>query len=316
LALASILVGLIVASTIGFSGAAIASGQPAANHARKPSAKERARIKRQLSRQLRQNPTVVFRRSFMKKADLVEFRLPLTVRLRNADGQGGYEPPDDQLEIDWDDAAFLWPLGDGMPAASQTVPLSGSFTMESIYSGGDFSGSGELGANEVVIGGGVKMSSDPFTISEFTMSCPNGPQLVTDPNAQVVITSAGARYGVMNPFSQEIRGTISLRMTFAAERRPDCGSAPVATDTVDNSAALPMPVRFDGKMTISPSITADGKIRFGKITVDDSVTAQLTTFAFVRSCTDPAGTCTPGLFPARLKFKKLTAEILLGDVFP
>jgi hypothetical protein len=321
--LASVLAiaGALVAAAVLSGGAGTALAKPAASAKVKHglSKRERARIRRELKRQLRRHPGIAFSKAFMKKAALVEFRLPLTVRLRNSDGSGGYQPGDDLLEIDWDDAAFAWPLegSNGIPAAPQIVPIQGNFTMESVYGNGDMSGSGELGANEVILGGGVDMTSDPFTISDFFGApCANGPQLATLAGTPVAITSAGARFGVMNPFSQEIRGTLSLRMTFRAQRKPDCDTAAAPTDQVDNSIALPMPVRFSGKMSISPSITADGKMRFGKITIDDAVEPQLTTFAFVRSCTDPAGTCTPGSFPARLKFKKLTAEVLLGDLFP
>jgi hypothetical protein len=121
----------------------------------------------------------------------------------------------------------------------------------------------------------------------------------------------------MNLFSQEVRGTLSLRMTFAASRTDTCGATPGLTEIVDNSSAPPIPVRFSGKFTISPAITPDGKLRFGKITIDDSVTPQLSTFGFVRSCTQqPAGInpCAPQQFPARFKLKRLTADVLLGDV--
>ena len=320
LALTPIAIGLLSAAVFASGAAALPrSKSPAANTKQKHhrlTATERSRIRKQLASRLKRNPTVALSRAFMKQAAAVEFRLPLTARLRNSDGQGGYLPADDQLEIDWDDSAFVWPLDPGIPPAPQTVLLSGGFTMESVYNGGDTTGYGELGANEVVLGGAIDMTSDPFTISDFFGGCPDGPQLTTAPDAQVAISSAGPRYGVMNPFSQAIRGTLNLRMSFAAARRPDCASAAFATDSVDNSAALPMPLRFNGKLSVSPGITADGKLRFGKITIDDSVTPQLTTFAFVRSCTGPLGNCDPKSFPARLKLKKLTAEVLLGDVFP
>ena len=91
---------------------------------------------------------------------------------------------------------------------------------------------------------------------------------------------------------------------------------PETTPVVDNGSAPPMPVRFNGHFTISPSITPDGKMRFGKISLDDAVSPQLSTFAFVRACTEVPAPCNPQPFPARLKLKKLTAEVLLGDIFP
>jgi hypothetical protein len=291
---------------------------PATSSAAQPkqqelSAAQKAQIRKQLKREVRTNPAVVMKRSFLRKAAASEFRLPFSVRLRRSDGSGGYEPSDDQLDIAWDDSANPWPLGDGAPPAAQDVFLSGGFTLEAVFGGGDTTGYGEPGATETIVGRGVSMTSEPFVISNFSLPCLGGPQLAADP---AVITSAGSRFGVMNLFSREIRGTLPLRMTFKAQRALSCGDTPFLTDPVDNTNAPPMPVRFDGKVSVSPAITPDGKLRFGKITIDDSVTPQLSTFAYVRTCTQAPPNCTPQQFPARLKFKKVTAELLLGDVLP
>jgi hypothetical protein len=250
----------------------------------------------------------------MRQASIVDFRLPLTVRLSRSNGLGGYEPSDDTLEITWDDSVVPWPLAGGAPAAVQTTSLSGRFTMEAGF-GGDASGYGELGALETVQGRGLSMTATPFTISQFFTNCIAGPQLVTAPAQPVVISSAGFRFGLLNLFSRRVRGSLALRMTFPAAVTPTCGGIPAATPTVDNTTAPSMPLRYDGTFRMSPSITADGKIRFGRITVDDAVTPQTSTFAYVRSCTGTA-TCDPKQFPARLKLKTLTAEVLLGDLGP
>jgi hypothetical protein len=239
----------------------------------------------------------------------------MSIRLSRSNGVGGYEPSDDQLEITWDDSAFTWPLPSGAIAVPQTATLSGGFTMEAVFNGGETSGYGELGAMETILGGGIKMNASPFTISEFATPCGSGPQLTTNPAAQVQLTSAGPRWGVMNLFSQTFSGTLSLRMTFAGSVAASCGATPTLTPTVDNSSAPPDPVRVQGSFTLSPAITPDGKVRFGRITIDDSATPQLSTFGFVRSCTGTV-TCDPQQFPARLKVKTLTAEVLLGDVLP
>jgi hypothetical protein len=120
---------------------------------------------------------------------------------------------------------------------------------------------------------------------------------------------------LLNFFSQAVRGTLAVRMTFASAATPACGGTPAAPLPVDNTGAPPIPMRFDGAFKMSPSITADGKIRFGRITVDDSVTPQLSNFAYIRSCTGTV-TCDPQQFPARVKVKKLTAEVLLGAIGP
>jgi hypothetical protein len=259
------------------------------------------------------------RKRFLRQAQASEFRLPFSVRLQKPDGLGGWETPDDQLEISWDDAAVDWPLGPiGGPAAAQTVSLSGGFTMESIFSG-DTTGYGELGATETILGTSIKLSADPFVISEFASACPDGPQLETNPGARVQISSAGSRYGVLNLFSGAVRGTLSLRLTFSSLRADDCGGLTGITDTVDNTSALPIPVRFTGKFRINPAITRDGKLRFGSLTIDDAAMPQASTFGLVRSCTlQPTGVspCSPQQFPARFKLKKVTADVLLGDVQP
>ena len=291
--------------------AASKSTQAATSHT-KLSKKARAKLRRQLSAEVRKHPTRVFSKSFVKKADLVNFKLPLTVRIDSLDGQGGVLPSDDQLEVSYDDSVTPWPLAGGTMPAAQTTFLNGEFTMEASF-GDDASGYGELGALETFNGNAIDMTADPFSISEFDPTCGSGPQLTADPAHKIVVTSAGPRYGLMNLFSQEFRGSLSLRMTFASQTQDTCGGTLALTPTVDNSTAPPMPVSMTGKFYVSPALTADGQMRFGKIVVDDSVTPQRSTFAYVRSCTNTLA-CDPMLFPARLKIKKLTADVLLGDI--
>jgi hypothetical protein len=118
----------------------------------------------------------------------------------------------------------------------------------------------------------------------------------------------------MNLFSGDFRGSLSLRMAFAGQRYSGCGGTVAPTDAVDNSAAIPMPLRFDGNVRISPALTNDGKMRLGILEVDDTVTPQLSTFAYVRACSG-ASPCNAMQFPARIKLKRLRAEVLLGDTF-
>lgn len=281
--------------------------------AKSKKAKERARIRRALTRELKRNPAAILQKSFLRKAALVDYRVPFTVRLGRSDGHGGFEASDDQLQVTWDDSANPWPTLSpaGQPGGVQLTNLSGQFTMEALWDG-DSTGYGEPGAVETVVGNGIAMNATPFSISDFDPLC-GTPQIATDPGGTIPIVSSGFRYGVLNPFADTIRGTLSLRMTnFASQVYPSCGGSPAISPAVVNTAAPPMPVRFSGEFDTSPAITADGKIRFGKITIDDSVTPQASTFAYVRACTD-AVTCNAQMFPARLKLKKLTAEVLLGD---
>jgi hypothetical protein len=310
---------MLLFAAVGFASLrpSAAAAEPHAATSKKgqaPNAQRRARVRRTLTRRLRRNPGLVLNRSFMHEASLVDFQLPLTVRLGRSNGQGGYEASDDVLEIGWDDSVVPWPLAGGAPGATQTTLLSGRFTMQASF-GGDASGYGQLGAMETVQGAGLSMTATPFTISDFFPTCMTGPQLAIAPAQPVAISSGGFRFGLLNLFSQTIQGTLALRMTFPAEATPACGGTPAATPVVDNTTAPAMPLRYDGTFRMSPSITADGKIRFGRITVDDAVTPQISTFAYVRSCTGTVA-CDAQQFPARLKLKKLTAEVLLGDLGP
>jgi hypothetical protein len=161
---------------------------------------------------------------------------------------------------------------------------------------------------------GLALTGTPITISEFASPCPT-PQVFVPSDAPVPISSVTPRFGLVNYYTNQLRGSLALRMTFTTQTALTCGATPGDALTVDNSAATPMPVYYNGEFRMSPGITADGHVRFGVLTVDDSATPQTSSFAYVRACTGQT-TCDPVRFPARLKFKKLTAEVLLGDSVP
>src|SRR3954463_405553 len=52
--------------------------------AKKLSAKQRVAISKQLRKQVKKNPGVVNKKSFIKRASLVNFKLPVTIRLRDS----------------------------------------------------------------------------------------------------------------------------------------------------------------------------------------------------------------------------------------
>ncbi len=60
-----------------------AAGKHQASSARKAAARK-AVVRRQLRRELRRSPAALRRRSFLRRAALVNFQLPVTIRLRNA----------------------------------------------------------------------------------------------------------------------------------------------------------------------------------------------------------------------------------------
>src|SRR3978361_1149187 len=56
--------------------------------AKKLSAKQRAAVRAQLRKEIKKNPKAISRKSFVKRASLVNFTLPVTVRLRDGDKPG------------------------------------------------------------------------------------------------------------------------------------------------------------------------------------------------------------------------------------
>src|SRR3954451_19608135 len=65
--------------------AALSVGLMAGPASAKVSAKQKAQIRAKLRKQVKKNPAVIKRKSFLKKAALVNFRLPVTIKLRDGD---------------------------------------------------------------------------------------------------------------------------------------------------------------------------------------------------------------------------------------
>src|SRR4051794_33770986 len=166
-----------VASIAGVAASPMTCSADAANKApahKKLTKKERAKLQRQLRAELRRSPTKVFSKAFLKKADLVDFKLPLTVRLDASDGQGGFLPSDDELELDWDDSASTWPLAGGAMPAPEITHLSGIFSLEASF-GSDATGYGGLGALGTIDGGAGGGKGGPVTISQVDPPFAAGP---------------------------------------------------------------------------------------------------------------------------------------------
>src|SRR6476659_9546345 len=64
--------------------AALAVGLMAGPASAKMSAKQKAHVRAQLRKAVKKNPRVVTRKSFLKKAALVDFTLPVTIKLRSS----------------------------------------------------------------------------------------------------------------------------------------------------------------------------------------------------------------------------------------
>ncbi len=340
---------IVVAAAIGASDVATARagvadravrvGPHAPHHSLR--AAERARRQRALGRQIRRNPRLVLRPGFLKKAALVDFDLPITVRLNPVmDTSGQPAASDDALRLTWDTQTAPWPDLDGAgplgfaPSPSVTTALTGNFTMQWRF-GADTSGYGVLGALETSQGQRIGMHGTPFDISDFDPACPSGPAIGATSSreagadvAGVSIGAGGTRLGLANLMTGTIQGSLNLRLSFRSTIETACGAPPATTRLIDaaggGTPTAPLPVPYEGQLKISPAFTSDGRLRLARMVVDESQTPQRATFGYVPACTVPWGpiddaTCAVGdgdgqRFPARVSFSKLTAELIVGDV--
>ena len=323
----------------------------AKKHVKRPlTERQKAAERKRLRAMLRKNPRLALSKSFLRRASFVDYSMPLTVRLNPARPFGGSPGPDDQLEIAWNTDTQSWPLPTTSyaPSPVQTVSLGGRFSLEWRF-GADATGYTTLGTSEALVGAKTEMIASPLSplttvpISDFAdppaCAATDQPALAATDHQDGVnfapgmrISSAGVRYGTINPFGGQIRGNLNLYFSFRSLVRGTCGGAQELTklvmpapggDPTAPGAARPVPVSFLGEVTLSPAITNDGQLQLGKIVIDDTVIPQESSFGQIYSCTlpdptPPSGTCAPGdgdaqPFPARVKIKRLTAQLLIGD---
>lgn len=268
-------------------------------------AKGRTATRHALKREVARNPQAALRPAFIRKAQAAGFRLPITVRLTRAAQTAG----DDVLAVESDTGVVPFPLPAFQPPAAQAVTLDGKFSLELDF-GADTSGYGQLGAIETIVANGATMTGTSFALADDNPPCVNGP--ATEPalrSGPATVTSAGATRGLLNPFGGTITGTLRLAMAVRSEVGTGCPKT--YAQTPSSQSSQPVPVRFAGRFRVSPAITPDGKVRFGVMDVDDTVTAQVASFARITACTDTTS-CAPEQFPVRVKLQKLTAELLVG----
>jgi hypothetical protein len=277
--------------------------------------KQRERERRALRLQAAKKPTLTLKSSFIRRAQAAGSVLPFTIRLRRP-YEGG--PGDDVVSLAWDPSATPWPLAGTAPSpAPATTNLDGALSYQWDY-GADTSGYATLGTVETHLGGGVSMVGTGFPIA-----APEGSTCTSLSSLSatgMALTAAGARFGTVNPFSGEVSGTMSLRTTIRTRAVPCAGTlTPDTAVATTTSADPPLPVAFTGRFTVSPSVMADGRVRFGVLRVLDTAAApQRSTFGLVQACTDPtaADGCDRRAFPVRTKLVSMVADVLAGDAMP
>jgi hypothetical protein len=306
------------------------AGASAGSSAAKPhklTKHQKAVARRQLRRALKRNPQAVLRQGFLKKAQAVDFNLPLTLRLRRSGLPG---PIDDQLGVEWNSETFPWPNGfaelppgpnDEPPGG--VIPLDGTSSLEAEF-GNDVSGYAGPGVVETLTGGRVAFDSGligpAIPVSDYAQTPDDNVPLCNAPTIQlsnVNFQTGRATQSLLHLFGGTARVTVRVRAgTTTQVVSPTCSGGFGATP--DTHGAVPsdpiIPISFDATFKISPSVTADGKLRLGVLTVPAG-SAQPTTFARITMCVDEASPCATRAFPARLKVLQLNAEVLVGDYY-
>jgi hypothetical protein len=308
-------------------GATYADTPPQARSAKakKLTKHQKAVARQQLRRALKKNPQAVLRNGFLKKAQAIDLTLPLTLRLRRS----GLGAVDDELGVEWNAQTFPWPNGfaelqpaPGDPAPGGVIPLDGTSSLEAQF-GNDVSGYAGPGVVETLAGGKVAFDSGQIApaiaVSDYAQTPDDNVPLCGAPTVQVsnVVFGTGQRtQSVLHLFGGTARVTLRVRAGTTTQVAADCLSgfgamsnqhAPADTDPL-------VPISFDATFRISPSITADGKLRLGVLSVPVGST-QPTTFARITMCVDELPSCTTKGFPARLKVLRINAEVLIGDLY-
>ena len=315
-------------AALAFSPACLAgtSVRAHASKSHKLTKHEKAVARRQLRRALKRNPQAVLRSGFLKKAQAVDLTLPLTLRLRRS-GQGAI---DDQLGIEWNSDTFAWPMGfaelqpaPGDPAPGGVIPLDGTSSLEAEF-GNDTSGYAGPGVVETLTGGKVAFDSGPITpaiaVSDYSVTASDNVPRCNAPTVQVsnvVFATGRTTQSLLHLFGGTARVTLRVHAgTTTQVAATDCLGGFGSTNNVHAPAdADPLvPVSFDATFKISPSITTDGRLRLGVLTVPAG-SSQPTTFARMTMCVDESVACTTAAFPARLKVIQMNAEVLVGDYY-
>jgi hypothetical protein len=177
---------------------------------------------------------------------------------------------------------------------------------------------------ETLTGGKVSFNSgtiDPaIPVSDYATAPDNNLPLCNAPRIElssVSLATGRATQSLLNLFGGNARVTLHVVAGSTTLVAPsDCSAGFGATSNVYPPQATGpiVPITFDATFKISPSVTADGKLRLGVLSVPAG-SVQPTTFARITMCVDSASPCTTKAFPARLKVLQMQAEVLVGDIF-
>jgi hypothetical protein len=301
-------------------------------------------VRRQLRKAIRRSPRTAFRDpKFLRRAAFADFKLPITIRLRE-ETQLGITMLSNRRPLD----SLAFPE----PAAEQLLDLAGHFGAEIQFND---SGFGIVGSMQARTGNKLAISTlSPLRFADFGDCGPTPPDplprfVESTPNEAITMSPGPLTWTLLNPFSGAADGNLYVNLSVRSRVRRSSATCAAPGDAADYTvpATLPtnapvgyVPVRLDwnGKFRIAPAITADGAIRFGKIDGDSAVSPQPLTTGNIWACAPTAVLSGPTVpspapcteqsapldpvmedvgaapFAAQFRFERFTADVLLGDI--
>ena len=277
------------------------------------SAPQRAAVRKTLLRQVRKDPAVFGRGWFLKRASLFGLDLPVTLRLTPAINQSGAPAAvdDDVIQIDFGADPTNTPLPPGVETGVVTSTLKGAISGSLRFSQ-DAAGYGELGVVEL----GFRATS--LTGTGFDLvddAAPANCALLTT-SSSVAISDAPGSQGYVSLFGGRFSIDLHTAFSFSSLARSTCGDPFTTTRVMSGVGRPPLPIRIDGSFRISPALTADGRVRLGKLSLTGP---QSDSFVQVHTCTaaPPPADCAvadDGIVTGRLSTTGFRAELLVGNV--
>jgi hypothetical protein len=293
---------------------AMAYASPASARHHTPTAKQRIAERQKLLRVLHRNPSAVRQAWFLRRAGLFGIDLPVTIRLTPAvDSSGSPAALDDdgfQIDLGTDPSSPPLPSGDAAGVVAST--LKGNFS-SSLRFGQDSAGYGQLGTIELGFGA-MAMTASGFDL----VRDPATPCALASTASTVAITESPGSGGSANFFTNTFEINLHTAFSFASQTRSLCTDPFATTALMPGTGRATLPIRIKGSFRVSPALTADGRVRLGRMTLAGT---QKDSFVQVHTCTGPPppATCAAGApdeatLPGRLLATAFNAEMLVGNV--
>jgi len=282
---------------------------------RKAVERRKAAVRRTLRRRVQRHPGTVLRPRFLRRAADVDFDLPVTVRLNPAVTNAPvFAASDDSFQLDLGTGASAAPAPVGVHAGVVATTLSGGFSAFMKF-GRDTSGFGRLGVIELGFASAA-IDATGVDLVNGDPACGDGPLLRTEPTIDIAAHPGGGSYGYLDMFGQAFHLDLRTRFSFHSQARATCAGALAPTALLNGSTLPPVVLRADGRFMVTPAITADGRLRLGKLALTGT---QEQIGGSLHACTaappglDPCdGGPDDATLPVRTQAVSFTAEVIVG----